>query len=268
MPFESYSDIDKNEPVSPRADGEYVTSSKAFGKILLYMGIGLLFTALVAVGVSAAFAGWLTNWTYDYAVFQNLGEAINANRTPFIVYFGAVIVSFIGILVTGVAMAVTVAKGKRSPWPPFIIYSTFMGILMSIFLVAGIDFLTIGEAFGISAAAFVIMGIIGFFSKRNLNFLVMVLLTGVIMLAIAGLVMGLLYWRNPGAYTVWSFVYTGAVLVLLLVMVAADTYNIKKIVSQGNATKNMCVYCAYVMYTHFINIFIRVLILLARIKRN
>lgn len=268
MAFESYSEIDKNESFTPRADGEYVTSSKAFGKILLYMGIGLLLTAAVAIGVSAFFCGWLTNWSYDYAVFQNLENSFNANRTPFIVYFASVIVSFVGILVTGVVMAVTVAKGKRSPWPPYIIYATFMGILMSIFLVAGIDFITIGEAFGISAAAFVIMGVIGYFSKRNLNFLVMVLFAGVMMFGLAGLVMALFYWRDPAAFSIWNLVYTGAVLLLLLVMVAADTYNIKKIVSQGNATKNMCVYCAYVMYTHFINIFIRVLILLSKFKRN
>ena len=265
MSLESYQELNTNN-YSSNSGSEDLSTSKAIGKVFLYMGVALLVTALVAVGVGALFAGWLTNWTFDYSVFRNIGTAFEASRTPWIVYFASVIVSFIGMLICTVALGRAAATGRHSAWPAFIVYSIFMGITLSIILIAGIDFVTIGEAFGISAGAFAIMGFIGYKSKRNLNILGMVAWTALIMVLISGLIFGLIFAFNRAAFNVFNIVYTAIVLVIFLILTAVDMYNVKRIVEKGADSKNLCLFCAFTLYTDFINIFIRVLLLLAKLK--
>lgn len=263
MPFASYHSPKVDPPAFGKSSVD-LSTSRAMGKVYLYMGLALLITAAVAVGVGFLFAGWLTGWTArtlstKYLVFE---------KTPTIVYFIVLIASFIGVLITGMAMHVTIAKGKHSVWPPFIIYSVLMGVVMSAFLIAGIDFATLGEAFGISAAAFAIMGAIGYFSKKDLSIFAMVGFAALGMVMIFGLVSLLLWFLVPGLLTTFSIIYTIVIMFVLLIMVAVDTYNIKRIMSEGSASQNMTLYCAYIMYTDFINLLIRVILILARAKRN
>ena len=265
MAFASFNN--PSEVNEPRSDGEDLSTSRALGKVFLYMGLAMLITALVAIGVGALFAGLITNWTYSFGAIEDLGSSINANSTAFTIYFASLIVSLVGILITGFAMNFIIVKGK-SAWPAFILYSIFMGILMSVLLVLGVDFVTLGEAFGISAVGFGVMGLVGYFSKRDLNFLVMIGFAALIIAMLTGIVFLIVFWANPAMLNAWSIGYTILVIALILIMVAANMCNIKRIVNQGNATKDLCVYCAYVMYTQFISLFLRVLYLLLRLRRN
>lgn len=264
MGFATYRSPDGRKPDPVIAPSEDLSTSRAMGKVYLYMGIALLITAAVAIGVGFLFAGWLTNWTGKSLSNYDFG----ANRAAAIVYFGSLIVSFIGILVSGIAMHAVMARGKHSVWPTYILYAIFMGILMSVFLIIGIDFATLGEAFGISAAAFAIMGTIGYFSKKNLNVLGMVALAALLMATLIGLLSLLLFFVFPQFWSTFNLIYTIIVTVALLIMVAVDTYNVKKIMSEGAANRNLCLYCAYIMYSDFIHLLVRVIILLSRFKRS
>ena len=52
----------------------------------------------------------------------------------------------------------------------------------------------------------------------------------------------------------------------MLISVATDCFNAKKMLENGQANDNLALYCAYIMYTDFIMIFFRVLYLLALIS--
>ncbi|MCR5078513.1 MAG: Bax inhibitor-1 family protein [Bacilli bacterium] len=232
------------------------------GKVYLYMGFALLITAAFAFGFGALFSGLLTGWTYDL-------KAINYNNVGiFYAYIGVLIASGIGVLITGIVMHSIVARGRHSAWPAYIIYSSLIGILVSAFLVVGIDFVTLGEAFVISAIAFGTMGLIGYFSKRNLSILAMIGFVVLISLSLFGFTMLFTFIFFPGALRLFSIIYNAVILFVLLLMVAVDTQNVRRIMETGSASNNLCLLCAYIMYTDFINIFIRVLFILMRFKRN
>ena len=56
--------------------------------------------------------------------------------------------------------------------------------------------------------------------------------------------------------------------VFILIIVAVDGYNIKKISQQGAVSNNLALYMAFSMYTDFISIFIRILYLLLVLKNK
>ena len=72
----------------------------------------------------------------------------------------------------------------------------------------------------------------------------------------------------PGAVLVYDLIFTLALAVVLLIVVAADAYNIKNIIRRGQMNDNLALYCAFTMYSDFIVIFIRVLYVLALTKSN
>ena len=78
----------------------------------------------------------------------------------------------------------------------------------------------------------------------------------------------LLFVLIPGAALVYDLIFTLALAVVLLIVVAADAYNIKNIIRRGQMNDNLALYCAFTMYSDFIVIFIRVLYVLALSKSN
>ena len=52
---------------------------------------------------------------------------------------------------------------------------------------------------------------------------------------------------------------TIAIFVLIMLVTFVDLYRMKKIADSGQMSNNMSLYFAFIMYTDFINIFIRVL---------
>lgn len=262
MAYASFHQPGSENPGTINSNATELTTSKGMGKVYLYMGLGLVITALVALGVGAFFAGWLTNWTYDVVNIENASS--NAVYT----FFGVVIVSFIGLLIDAIVMGAVLARERHSIWPHYIIYSVLMGAALSVIIVAGASFTVIGEAFGISALAFIVMGLIGYFSKKDLNILAMVAYAALMMLMLIGLVFAILYFVMPMAYVIWAVSTSAVVSLLMLLVVAVDTYNIKKIIARSQASENVYLYCAYTMYSDFIVIFLRVLYVLMVLKGN
>lgn len=228
-----------------------VNTSKTLAKTFGYMAIGLVITTVVALGLGALFAYLLFP---DYS----FGDS-SLNTTAFIVYIAVMIVSLVALVVNSFAMNVVLAKGKRSIWPHFILFSALMGVFLSSFLVLGVDFGVIAEAAGVSALAFGILFLIGYFSKKDLNIAAFIGWSVLCMVGLFGILFFILFLLIPEAYLIYNLIYCGVFGIVMLISVAADCFNVKRILDRGHANNNLALYCAYIMYSDFIMIFIRIL---------
>ena len=228
-----------------------VNTSKTLAKTFGYMAIGLVITTVVALGLGALFAYLLFP---DYS----FGDG-SMNTTAFTVYIAMMVVSFVVLIINSFAMNVVLAKGKHSIWPHYIIFAALMGVFLSSFLVLGVDLGVIAEAAGISALVFAVLFFIGYFSKKDLNPIAFVGWGVLCMVGLFGLLFFVLFFLIPEAYLIYNLVYCGVFAIVMLINVAADCFNVKRILDRGQANNNLALYCAYIMYSDFIVLFVRIL---------
>ena len=252
MAFASWNQQPVNESTLLHQE-EIQNPTKALAKTFGYMAIGVGITGAVAVLLGFLFGRILG--TADLDTFNTAAG----------VYIGILIASFIGMLIDSIVISAVVARGRTSVWPAYIVYTVLMGAFISAFLVIGIDFWTMGEALAIAMVAFGGMFLIGYFSKINLNPLGLVAIGLLFMTILFGSFWGIMF-AATGAIAVFDLVFSLIVCGLFMIIAAVDAYNIKRILANGDATNNICLYCAYIMYCDFIVIFIRVLYILAKLK--
>ena len=234
-------------------------------KVFGYMLIGLGITTIVAVGVAALMY---------YVIFGNrtLEEVIAAFESgaldgAIIGYLVTFVVSLIGLLIMGFVLPITLRSDRVSAWPAFIIYSIFMGVMLSCFVLL-VDLATLAEALGITLVSFALMFLIGRFSKVNLNPLGLVALGFLFVAVLITIFFGLFAWLNPTAFRIWDLVFCIIVAGIMMIVTAVDAYNIKKILERGQASRNVLLFCAYTLYSDFIVIFVRVLLVLLKAKNR
>ena len=223
----------------------------SFAKVFLYMFMYLAITAAVAFGVGA-----LISYTYAQQV-----AAGGTGEEVLIPYFGVMIGSAVALLILMLVINFVVIRGKHSVLVPSIIFAILVGVLFST-LTIFVDWRIIGMAFGITAGIFFIMGGIAFISKGNmapLGLMALGLFIGAGLLALINWIIG-----SETIYWIVSFAIFAAVMFVAM----CDIWNIKKITERGAADKNISYYCAFVMYTDFINVFIRILYFLIIIFGN
>jgi uncharacterized protein len=254
MAYASYPQENPNQTPSFEQKKISTPVNKMLAKSFGYMALGLAVSAAVAFFVSYVFV-YVLNWT------SSNGDSTTNWKVGYLVTMG---VSFVGLLISGVAMSVVMAKNKHSAWVPYLLYTAFMGVFLSSFLVMGIDFKTIGEALLLTGGAFLAMFFIGYFSKANMNVLGMVLSLFLTMLLFFALFWSIkiLISGNALEYYLYDLVITGALLLVSILVVSIDAYNIKRILQRAEGMKNVALFCAYVMYCDFIIIFLRVLYIL------
>lgn len=227
-----------------------VSSSKFLGKVFGYMFIGLLISAVVAFGFSFA----LANLCYDAdGVLTDNGYWIS---------FITGIVCIVGCLITSTVNSVYTVKTGKAPWVGFILYAIFIGGAFSLILLGGVSLQVVAEAFLITALAFGSMFLVGYFSKRDLNWLALVASGLAIGLMVTSLFWGIFYLISPAAGILMDWVVSIGILVVSMIFVAIDSYNIKKLAENGNNNTNLALFCAFNMYSDFLMIFLRVLYLL------
>jgi len=231
--------------------------SRFLARIYGYMAIGLAITAVVSFVLALIFSNWFIGTIND-------PDTSKANAA-FTTYLIIMVVSGIALLIDTFVMHAVLRKGKHSLWIPYIIYAVLMGVFMSSFLIIGIDFYTIGEAFAITAVVFLLMFFIGYFSPVNLNFLGTIAIGLLLVLTLISLFFGIIFIAT-GTWDVWNIVYSVAVAVIVMIVCAVDGYNIRKLGQSGVVTNNLALYSAFSMYVDFIMIFIRILYLLAASK--
>ena len=256
MAYASYPQGGANGPVQPSFSEPkgVIDTKKTLAKCFGYMALGLFISAATAFLVSVGFVYWM---------------ALDAD-TAFVAYSVVSVISIIGVLVDGFIVNLVIAKNKRSAWVPYILFSVLMGICLSSFLLAGIDFLTVANAFGITSMVFLVMFLIGYFSKANLNIFAMILsMIAMLAFGFAGLWgLTILITGNPWSMYVYDMTVSGAIMILAIFSVSIDAYNIKQLIAKGGGMKNLALFCAYSMYCDFVVILVRVLLILASAKDN
>ena len=212
-------------------------------KVFLYMFSGILLTALVAFGVGAL-------------VYYNV--LVLENETALRIYLGITIASAFALLINMLVINFVTLRGRHSILVPGIIYCVLVGVLFSMLTIV-IDWEIIGMAFGITALAFLLMSLIAFVSKGNLSPLLIVAMglgIGSLMLVGFNFIFTLVLSRTiETLYWIVEF----AIFAMIMFVSVFDLWRIKQIAANGYMNNNMALYCAFVIYTDFINIFIRVL---------
>lgn len=212
-------------------------------KVFLYMFGGLLITTLVAFGVGAL--------VYYFIVVQGNGELT-------LPYFIVLISSAVLLIVDMLIINFVTLRGKHSILVPAIIYAVLVGILFSMITIV-VDWRLIGMAFGVTALVFLIMSLIAFLTKGNLA----PLLIGAFGLLIGAGLLALFNWLfmliTGTGFSALYWIVTFAIFAVVMIVALVDLWRIKKIAENGAMNNNIALYCAFVMYVDFINIFIRVL---------
>ena len=260
MPIASYKDAEEKQSYFEESGNGPRSIGKILARVYGYMAIGLLITAAVSL---------LVAWIFSSRI--NSVASLDEKNAWTIGYMATVISCGVVILIMTFALPIGLARNKHSIWPYYIIYAIAMGGLLSAFLLAGISWYTIGEAFGITAAGFLVMFLIGWFSKANITFAGYVVTMILSMALLFGAVWGLVWLINGMTwqqYYTWNLIMSGIIVVITLIVIAIDSYNIKKTLERGENSSNIVLYCAFCMYSDFIALLIRVLYILAISQKN
>mgnify|MGYP003295139425 CR=1 FL=1 len=246
--------IEKNAQVD-------VSSSSFICKVYGYMAIALLITFAVAIGFGYGLLAFV-NSAIAAEDIEGLGGAL-------LFEIISIVVSSIGLLVCSIIISIRGIRMKRSITVPGILYTVFMGVLMSSIVVTALEgyengFILFISAFALTAVAFAIMYFIGKAAK-NLNwlgFLGIGLLVGSVLI---GTVVALLM-LIPGVSAVieisliWVLIAVIAIFyIAMLLLMTYDTWRIQKIAESGMQSNNMALFCAFIIYQDFVYLFLKIL---------
>lgn len=235
------------------ANNTNLFTAKVFG----VMFIGLLITAIIATGLGA----------YFRFVFSSTEEATVIAGTN--VLLGVLLVSALGLLIVSIVIPFVYARSSTSHSLiiPLLLYIVFMGGLLST-LCFEFEWYVIAEAVGVTTLIFGILSLLGILGKGKLNALGLII-SGLFFGAFA--MWGVLALLSLFGANITELDYALSFIFFVLVMLITvwDVYNIRRIASRSNGDEtNLILFCAFSIYTDFINIFIRILILLARLKEK
>lgn len=236
---------DDVSPVKHEKVGKISSSSAlSITKVFLYMAIGLLITAVVAFGVGAL-------------VYYNFNINETSSDTVATTYLIILISSAVALFIDMIVINFVVIRNKHSILIPGIIYAVLVGVMFSMLTIV-VDWKLIGIAFGVTALSFLLMSAISLLSKEMSGLLVVIigLSIGTGLLALFTWILAL---TSSSAFNVMYFALMVAILALVMFVAMFDIWRIKKIAEAGAMSNNITLYCAFIMYTDFINVFIRIL---------
>lgn len=240
-----------------QSKGAFLT--KAFG----IMALCLFITTAVAAGLGYGVQALIANTPgYDpTAPLDTLPTNILA------VFLITVLVSAVGLIVMSFVLPITFARGKHNIIVPLMIYVTLMGILLSLFTFL-FDWIILVEAFGITTLIFGLMAFLGYVSKGKLTgigFILLGLAIGAGVLSLTNWLMIIIGGIRP-ENVMLSWIVSLIVFAFLMLVTLYDVYRIKKIAENGSKQDNNLVYyCAFILYSDFIALLIRVIYFLALI---
>lgn len=235
--------------------------SKVFGMMFLC----LLITTAVAAGFGYGLQAWLVNT----AVYEE-GVLVSYNQNIVNVLLGTTVVSAIALLIMSFVLPITFIRGRHNILVPLMIYVTIMGLLLSTFTWL-FEPIILVESFGITALVFGLMALIGFLAKGRLSGLWTVMIGLIVGAGILSLVNWIMiaFGRISGANVTISWVVSLAVFAFLMLMTMWDVARINRIANQAsNSGNNLIYYCAYVLYSDFIAILVRVIYYMAIFTRR
>ena len=215
------------------------TRSVSLVKVFGYMFLGLLISALSAIGV----------------YYLLLTGVINLNS-----YGGITIISSIALIILVFVAQFYCLKNKTGGLVVYSLYALTMGILLSSFMIIySISFL--GYVFLCTAGSFGIMALYGLLTKRSTLSLGMFgvgALFGILTLSLVNI-----FLQSEPIYYLISYIGLAA----MLAITAFDIQRAKQLANSGSLTEGLAIYMALQLYTDFIYIFIRLVSILARNRR-
>ena len=239
-----------------QSKGAFLT--KVFGMMFLL----LLITTVVAAGLG---------YGSQYFLLQAVAAG-NDQLAGNIVYglIGALIVSAIVLLIMSFVLPITFMRGRHTILVPLMIYVVLMGILLSSFTFL-FDWVILVEAFGITTVIFGVMAFLGYISKGRLagiGFILLGLLIGALALSLVNYLM-IMFGGIQEHNVTLSWVVSLLIFGFLMLVTLYDVNRIKRIAENGMGTNNNLVYyCAYILFSDFIAILIRVIYYLAIFTRR
>lgn len=240
-----------------QSKGAFLT--KVFG----LMALLLLITTAVAAGLGYGIQALITH-TPGYDPTAPL-DTLPANIL--LVFLATVLVSAVGLIVMSFVLPIVFARGKHNILVPLIIYVVLMGILLSLFTFM-FDWIILVEAFGITTLIFGLMAFLGYVSKGKLTgigFILLGLAIGAGVLSLTNWLMIIIGGIRPENIML-SWIVSLIVFAFLMLVTLYDVYRIKKIAENGSKQdNNLTYYCAFILYSDFIALLIRVVYFLALI---
>ena len=258
--FNSFDSQNKNSSSQVVYDFSNQQTKGAFlSKVFGMMFVCLLITTVVAAGFGYGFQA-LLNHT---ATFN--GTEIIYSEAAVTTLVAILIVSAIALLVMSFVLPITFMRGKHNILIPLMIYVVLMGVLLSTFTFL-VDWVVLVEAFGITTVIFGTMGLLGYVSKGRLagiGVILLGLIIGAGLIALINWIMILTHGiREENIMLSW--VVSLMIFAFLMFVTLYDVNRIKKIAENGAQQNNNLVnYCAYILYSDFIAILIRVIYFLA-----
>ena len=231
--------------------------SRVFGIMFLCLFITTAVAAGLGYGIQA-----LIDSTSSYDPTAPI-ETLPANILT--VFLITVFVSIIGLIVMSFVLPITFARGKHNILVPLIIYVVLMGITLSLFTFL-FDWKILVEAFGVTTVIFGVMALLGYISKGRLTgigFIIMGLILGAAALSLVNWLM-IIFIGIRQENVMISWIVSLLVFAFLMFVTMYDVYRIKNIAEQGAShDNNLAYYCAYILYSDFIAILIKVVYFLA-----
>ncbi len=242
-------------------ENEKLTSTKSFyGKVFLYVGLGLVITFAVAFGLGALF----TNLIGAGSLTITNDTAATAFKAYLAILISASVLQFVSLI----WIMISLSRGKAS-LVPFIIYAVVMGIFISSFTMF-IPFWTIATSFGITSLVFAAMGLSSYLLGDKAKWF-------------GSIGIGLLFGALLVSLFIWlTYVFSGGnvqltkinailsivTLLAMLLITVFDFYRMNQIAASGRGNNNLALYCAFNLYFDFIYIFIRILVLIANSRSS
>ena len=259
--FSSFDNQKKEQTVTQTVD---LTDKQSKGlfltKVYGWMFICLLITTVVAAGLGYGSMFLLNSVADDAEAFSNL-------VTGMIV---TLIVSVIALLIMSFVLPITFIRGKHNIIVPLIIYVVLMGVLLSTFTWL-FEPVILVEAFGITALVFGLMALLGHLSKgrvAGIGVIMLGLLIGAGILSLVNFLM-ILAGGIKQENIMISWIVSLAIFAFLMFMTMWDVARINQIASKGDTGNNNLVhYCAYILYSDFIALLVRVVYYLAIFTRR
>jgi len=254
--FNSFDNQKKEQTVVQSVDlTDKQTKGVFLSKVYGWMFICLLITTVVAAGLGYGSMFMLNSVANDAEAFSNLVS----------VMIVTLIVSVIALLVMSFVLPITFIRGKHNIIVPLMIYVVLMGVLLSTFTWL-FEPIILVEAFGITALIFGIMALLGHLSKGRLagiGVIMLGLIIGAGILSIVNFLMILVGGIKEENIMI-SWIVSLAIFAFLMFMTMWDVARINQIAGKGDTGNNNLVhYCAYILYSDFISILIRVIYYLA-----
>ena len=215
------------------------TKQASLAKVFVYMFIGLLITAVSAIGIF-------------YLIAKNIID-LEA-------YFGLIIISSIAVLILVFVSQFYCLKNKKGGFVTYALYAISMGILLSSLMIE-FDLQFLGFIFLCTAGAFGVMALYGYFTKANTTSLRMFGiggLFGVITLSVVNI-----FLQSDAMYYLISYIGLAA----MLAITAFDINMAKRVADSGGMYEGMAIYLALQLYTDFIYIFLRLAVIIGRNRR-